>query len=99
VEEVEALAKDALSSWPPGSWQPFHWVCLWPLVAVRLAAGLVADAVEAAAQLLPAPQQRFPDELEAEVQAGIRSWERGDPEGARETLASALELAREMGFA
>ncbi|HXW78129.1 MAG TPA: AAA family ATPase, partial [Acidimicrobiales bacterium] len=53
--EVEALAEEALASWPARSWQPFHWVCLWPLVAVRLAAGQVADAVETARQLLPAP--------------------------------------------
>ena len=44
--EVEALAEEALASWPDGSWQPFHWVCLWPLIAVRLDAGQVAEAVE-----------------------------------------------------
>ena len=97
--EVEALAEEALASWPDGSWQPFHWVCLWPLIAVRLDAGQVAEAVEAACQLLQAPQQRLPNELEAEVQAGIQTWERGDPERAREILAGALKLAREMRFA
>ena len=97
--EVEALARDALVSWPANSWQPFHWVCLWPLVAVRLAAGQVTDAVQAARQLLPAPQQRFPDELEAELQAAIEAWENGEPERAKMTLAAALKLAQRLRFA
>jgi tetratricopeptide (TPR) repeat protein len=97
--EVEDLAQEALSSWPPDSWQPFHWVCLWPLIAVRLAAGQLAEAIDAARQLLPAPQQRLPDELEVEVQAAIVAWECGQPERAGETLASALELAQELRYA
>ena len=45
----------ALGSWPATSWQPFHWVCLWPLIAVRLGNGEVTRAVEAARQLLQPP--------------------------------------------
>ncbi len=52
--EVEAPAEDALVSWPAGSWQPFHWIRLWPRIAVRLASDEVAEAVEAGRQLLPA---------------------------------------------
>jgi class 3 adenylate cyclase/tetratricopeptide (TPR) repeat protein len=99
LAEVEALSQDALSSWPPWSWQPFHWVCLWPLIAVHLAAGKVAHAVEAARQLLPAPQQRLPDELETAVQAAIGAWEDNTAERARETLARALELAQRLRYA
>ncbi|HXW80276.1 MAG TPA: AAA family ATPase, partial [Acidimicrobiales bacterium] len=99
LAEVEALAQDALASWPAASWQPFHWVCLWPLIAVRLAAGKVAGAVEAARQILPAPQQRLPDELEAELQAAIGAWENKAPEQAGETLARALELAQRLRYA
>ena len=97
--EVEDLAQEALASWPANSWQPFHWVCLWPLIAARLASGQLAGAVDAARQLLPAPQQRLPDELEAQVRAAIGTWERGGRERAGETLAMALELAQELRYA
>ncbi len=96
---VEPLARDALASWPATSWQPFHWICLWPLIAVRLAAGQVAEAVEAAGQLLPAPQQRLPDELEAAVQAGVEAWEREENDLARERLGVAVELAQQLRYA
>ena len=99
LEEVEALAHSALVLWPAGSWQPFHWVCLWPLIAVRLASGQVAEAVEAARQLLPAPQQRLPDELEDVVKQAIEAWEIGDAGGASRTLANALDLAQQLRFA
>jgi hypothetical protein len=99
LAEVEVLAHEALASWPPTSWQPYHWVCLWPLIAVRLVAGRVAEAVDAARQLLPAPQQRLPDELEVEVQATIDAWEHGEQERAREILDEALKHAQELRFA
>ena len=96
---VEPLAWDALASWPATSWQPFHWIRLWPLIAVRLAAGQVAEAVEAAGQLLPAPQQRLPDELEVAVQAGVEAWEREENDLARERLGVAVELAQRLRYA
>ena len=99
LDEVEGLAREALACWPAGSRYPFRWVCLWPLIAVRLGAGQLAKAVEAARQLLPAPQQRLPDELEDEVKAAIGAWETGDPVRAAETLAAALKLAEELRFA
>jgi eukaryotic-like serine/threonine-protein kinase len=99
LSEVEDLAHEALASWPANSWQPFHWVCLWPLIAARLAEGQVAGAVDAGRQLLPAPQQRLPDELEAEVNAAIEAWERDEPERAGEILAVALELAQRLRYA
>jgi hypothetical protein len=59
-EEVVRLAREALDLWGTTvvsySW---YWLCLWPLIAVRLAGGQVGEAVEAARQLLPAPQQRL----------------------------------------
>ena len=98
-DEVEALAQEALGLWPATSWQPFHWVCLWPLIAVRLGDGEVTRAVEAARQLVQPPQQRLPDELEAEVQAAIEAGEHGELERARKTLVKALELAHQLRFA
>ena len=37
--KVEERAREALASWPVTSWQPFHWIYLWPLIAVRLSRG------------------------------------------------------------
>jgi hypothetical protein len=72
---------------------------LWPLIAVRLGNGEVTRAVEAARQLVQPPQQRLPDELEAEVQAAIEAWEHGELGRARKTLVKALELAHQLRFA
>ena len=99
LAEVEALAEHALECWRTTTWQPYHWVCLWPLIGVRLAAGQVAEAVGAARQLLPAPQQRLPDELEDVMQSAIAAWDHGEPERAADTLTSALELAQRLRFA
>jgi hypothetical protein len=72
---------------------------LWPLIAVRLSSGHVEAAIDGARQLLPAPQQRLPDELEAEVHSAIAAWEGGEPQRAAETVARALELAQELRYA
>jgi predicted ATPase/class 3 adenylate cyclase len=99
-EEVVALSSEALEVWRTSiavhSW---YWVCLWPLISVRLAANQVGEAVEAARRLLVPPQQRLPDELGAAVQASIDAWEQGDPLSAMETLTAAIEMARQLRYA
>ncbi len=49
LEDVVRLAHEALELWRSTvvsySW---YWLCLWPLVAVRLRQGQLAEAVEAA---------------------------------------------------
>ncbi len=65
-EEVIPLATAALDLWGTTvvrySW---YWLCLWPLIAVRLSAGEIDEAVAASRQLLVPPQQRLPDDLES----------------------------------
>ena len=55
-QDVVALASEALELWETTvvsySW---YWLCLWPLIAVRLVTKRVAEAVEAARQLLVPP--------------------------------------------
>jgi len=51
-----------------------YWICLWPLIAVRLKAGLLAEAVFASRKLLVPPQQRLPDELESLVESAGAAW-------------------------
>src|ERR1039458_7882293 len=43
----------------------WYWLCLWPMIAVHLRAGQIAEAIDASHQLLAPPQQRFPDDLES----------------------------------
>ena len=99
-ENVVTLANEALELWGTTvvsySW---YWLCLWPLIAVLLAGGQVAEAVESGRQLLASPQQRLPFELESMVQTAIAAWERGEPQLARGTLGEAVELARRLRYA
>ena len=59
----------------------------WPLIAVRLAEGRTAEAIDASLQLLVPPQQRLPDELEAAVEAAGEAWDQGDHQLAGATWA------------
>jgi hypothetical protein len=77
----------------------WYWICLWPLISVRLAGGHVPEAVEAAHQLLAPPQQRFPDELETLLQAAIEAWDGGQPRVAAARLGEAVELAQRLAYA
>jgi len=98
-EEVEPRAEEALALWASTTgWQPVHWICLWPLIAVRLAARQVRGALDASRQLLEPSQQRLPDELEAMVEAARRAWESGDADLAGATLAGAVELAERLRY-
>jgi hypothetical protein len=99
-EDVLSLAGEALKLWATNVVSyPLYFVGLWPLLAVRLAAGQVAEAVDAARQLLAPPQLRLPDELECAVQAAIAAWEEGAPHVAGERLGQAVELAQQLRFA
>jgi adenylate cyclase len=75
------------------------WVYLWPLMAVQLGAGQVAEAVEAARQLLAPNQQRLPEALESLVQAVAAAWDEGEPELAEEKLGAAIDLAQCLRYA
>jgi len=97
--EVEARAQEALASWRTSVWHPFHWICLWPLIAVYLAADRTAEAIDASRQLLVPPQQRLPDELESAVQLAIAAWDSGEAQLAGLRLAEAVELAQRFRYA
>ena len=98
--EAERLAEDALEQWRPTMVRyPFCWICLWPLVAVRLADGRWEGSVVAARELLKPPQMRLPVELEAAVRSAISAWDGGEPGLAAGRLGQALRLATELNFA
>ena len=98
--QAERAAIEALDQWRPNMVRyPFCAICLWPLIAVRLAEGRHAAAVEAASELLRPPQMRFPGELEADVALAISAWDNGDAPAAVQALKRALNLAQELRFA
>lgn len=98
--EAERLAEDALEQWRPTMVRyPFCWICLWPLLAVRLADGRCEGSVAAARELLNPPQMRLPGELETALRSAISAWDGGDLGLAKGRLGQALQLATELNFA
>ncbi len=105
--KVEELAAEAIERWQVmgARWgtseyhYPFRWVCLWPVIAVRLARRDDGQAFVAVQQLLRNPQMRMPRELETMLEAVVAAWEIGNPSRAVEQLTQALELAEQLGFA
>jgi tetratricopeptide (TPR) repeat protein len=81
-----------------GSDSSVRWVYLWPLIAVHLRAGNIAEAVAACRQLRHPAQQRLPDELDSMAEAAAAAWAQGQPEIAGEMLAAALALARDLRY-
>jgi uncharacterized protein HemY len=73
---------------------PVH---LWPLTAVHLEAGHLAEAIAASRQL-PAYAQRLPADLESDLTAAAQAWDQDQPEQARTSLAAALDRARGLGY-
>ncbi len=98
--DVVAIANEALELWDVTAVSyPFKLLCLWPLIAVRMSAGQVAEAVDASRQLLIPPQIRFPDELESLLESVGAAWDGGEHEQSAYKLAEALELAERLGYA
>ena len=99
-EDVLALGEEALELWGTSivsyAW---YWLCLWPMIAVHLRAGQIAEAIDASHQLLAPPQQRFPDDLESLLEAAEAAWEENEPRVSGDKLAEALQLAVTLGFA
>ena len=99
LDDVERLAREALDCWQPYvARYPFCWICLWPLIGVRLAARRHAEAVEAARDLVNPDQMRLPMPLEALVVGGISAWDAGRPSLAVKRLREALYLAGQLNL-
>jgi hypothetical protein len=69
---------------------PVH---LWPLAAVHLEAGHLAEAVAATRRLRDHTQ--FPAGLEATLTAASQAYDQDQPDLTRDHLTAALDLARE----
>ncbi len=75
-----------------------RWVYLFPLIAARLGAGRVDEAVTAARQVLDPAQQALPGDLAAALEAASEARDRGEPSLARQHLEAALLLARDRDY-
>lgn len=74
------------------------WVYLFPVLAVRLRAGELAEAVAAARGIIDPSQQWLPDDLTAALAQAGAAWNEGDEAKATELLRQALDLARARGY-
>jgi len=98
--DVEQLADAVLRHMPGGEPRfPFAWICLWPLIAVRLAEGRTAEAITAARELLQPPQMRLPPQLEESLAGALASWEADEHALASERLRKSVLLAERLTFA
>jgi len=97
-QDVITLAGEALELWGSTSWRAYaiSRVCIWPLIAVHLGVGQVAEAVAAGHQLLEPWQPRLTDELESLLGSACAAWDQDEPEVARAKMAEALELAKDL---
>jgi tetratricopeptide (TPR) repeat protein len=80
--DAEAALQDgeaALVKWQLLQY-PFHWLARWPLLAVALDQGRIADAVGQARAMLEPVQQRLPNALTASLEEAIAAWEGGRPQ-------------------
>ena len=89
LADVVRLGEEALQLWGTTivsySW---YWPCLWPMIAVRLRSGQIAEAIDAARQLLAPPQQRLPDDLESLLQEAGAAWDQNENRVASDKLAA-----------
>jgi hypothetical protein len=77
---------------------PVH---LWPLAAVHLEAGHLAEAVAATRRLqdhTQLPASREGADLETALTAASQASDAGQTDLARSNLTAALDLARELGY-
>jgi tetratricopeptide (TPR) repeat protein len=99
-DEVIRLA-DQIASYQPSTINiigAYRWVYLFPLIAARLGAGRVDEAVTAARQVLDPAQQALPGDLTAALEAAGDAWDRGEPSVAGQHLEAALRLARDRDY-
>jgi tetratricopeptide (TPR) repeat protein len=68
---------------------------VFPVVAIRLAAGRIGEAVHAARELLSAVPSP-PDKVVGAISDAVEAWDAGDQEAAAERLAAAFRLAEDL---
>jgi tetratricopeptide (TPR) repeat protein len=90
--------QSALQLWTHGNVYPFQWLVHWPLLAISLANGRLADSIYDARAMLGPDQQQLPVPLADLLQAAIAAWDQQQPTAATAHLQQALQLARASGY-
>jgi len=99
-DEVIRLA-DQIDDYEPATVNvigAYRWVYLFPLIAARLGAGAVKEAVTAARRILDPAQQALPADLSAALEAATNAWDHGEPTAATQHLEDALRLAHDLYY-
>ena len=92
-------ARAALDIWEKLPVRYFYdWMALWPLVAIALAAGRPAEAVEHARGMLPATQQELRQPLRSLVEDAVQRWDAGQPAESQQVLRGAVDTATTLGY-
>ena len=71
----------------------FEWIGRWPLMAMMLAEGDLAEAIAHARALLDEKQKRMPSVIESALDSALESGQAGDDTASRSFLETAVELA------
>lgn len=94
-----AHGRQALEHWQQSSVIfPFEWTARLPLCAMALEQGRPDRAAKQLQALLAPTQQRFPEPLEAALQAALQAYAQGRSDLALAELRPALALAQRLGF-
>ena len=93
------LGEQALNEWG-GAAIVFaaQWLALWPLLALALAQGRLAEAVSHAEALLDPKQNRQPEALQTALAEAIRCAEAGDLQAAQTALLAPQASATSLGY-
>ena len=97
-DDVIKLAEEiaTLISGTPDAGIYYGPVLLWPLAAMHLEAGHLAEAIAATRRLRI--HTKFPADLEATLTAASQAWDQDQPDQARDHLTAALDLAQTLGY-
>jgi len=97
-DDVIKLAEEitTLTTGTPDAGLYYGPVHLWPLAAVHLEAGHLAEAIAATGRLRDHTQ--FPADLEATLTAASQAWDQDQPDQARDHLIAALDRAQTLGY-
>ncbi len=99
VAEAEQNALRALESWRQTQLvYPFHWLALWPLIAVNLNSNQIGEAVELVHVLMQETQMPPEDELGVLLSDATNAWEANDLTSAKDHLHRAMELSDQLGY-
>ncbi len=91
----EKLSKQAISLW--GTTYPFKWLGLWNVIDITLHQTCFGQALEYASGLIEPTQKALPQEVESQLEQGIRDFQSHKEKQGILCLQRALDWAKETG--